>query len=117
MVLLCRWEPGQAGLVPTGTFPERPETLHNPDQDSPYRGGQLRTVQNFTKIANRALGSSLRRSGQKPVFAATQVNPGVGDSTGPGTNVVLPTRDAATGLGIVPVDVLSPGVNPPRPDQ
>src|SRR5258707_14197066 len=63
------------------------------------------------------LGSSLRRSGQKPVLPATQVKPGVADKNGPGTKVVFPTTDPAEGLGIVLGEPLTPGVIPPRPDQ
>src|SRR5260370_18547 len=61
------------------------------------------------------LGSSLRRSGQKRVLPATQVEPGVADKNGPGTKVVLPTTDPAPGLGIVLGEPLTPGVIPPRP--
>src|SRR5260370_2512366 len=61
------------------------------------------------------LGSSLRRSGQKPVLPATQVEPGVADKNGPGTKVVLPTTDPAPGLGIVLGEPLTPGGIPPRP--
>src|SRR5208337_2901216 len=68
-------------------------------------------------IALLMLGSSLRRSGQNPALPGTQVKPGVADKNGPGTNVVLPTRDPPPGFGIVLGNKLSPGVMPPRPDQ
>ena len=68
-------------------------------------------------IALLMLGSSLRRSGQKPVLPGTHVKPGVGDKNGPGAKVVLPTTEPALGFGIVLGAVLSPGVMPPRPDQ
>src|ERR1700674_412552 len=68
-------------------------------------------------IAYLKLGSSFRRSGQKPAVPATHVKPGVAESMGPGTNVVLPTTDPADGLGTVLGVVLAPGVIPPRPVQ
>src|SRR5579864_7387541 len=68
-------------------------------------------------IAYLKLGSSFRRSGQKPAAPATQVNPGVAERNGPGTNVVVPTGDPAVGLGIVLGVPLTPGVIPPRPVQ
>src|ERR1700758_4713109 len=66
-------------------------------------------------MAYRKLGSSLRRSGQKPVGPGTQAKPGVGDRIGPGANVVLPTTEPALRFGIVLGERLSPGVIPPRP--
>src|ERR1700676_723819 len=68
-------------------------------------------------IALLILGSSLRRSGQKPVLPGTHVKPGVVDKNGTGAKVVLPTTDPALGFGIVLGVVLSPGVMPPRPVQ
>ena len=63
-------------------------------------------------IAYLKLGSSCRRSGQKPALPATQVKPGVADKNGPGTNVVVPTTDPADGFGTVLGVTLSPGSDP-----
>src|SRR5579859_224122 len=63
------------------------------------------------------LGSSFRRSGQKPALPATQLKPGVADKNGPGAHVVVPTTEPAPGFGIVLGVTLSPGVIPPRPVQ
>jgi hypothetical protein len=68
-------------------------------------------------IAYLILGSSFRRSGQKPVVPATHVKPGVDDKNGPGAQLVFPTTDPATGFGIVLGLVLVLGVMPPRPVQ
>src|ERR1700726_895924 len=68
-------------------------------------------------VAYLRLGSSFRRSGQKPAPPATQVKPGVADRNGPVTNVVLPTTEPAPGFGTVLGVPLTPGVIPPRPVQ
>src|SRR5689334_1361125 len=68
-------------------------------------------------IAYLMLGSSLRKSGQKPVLPATQVNPGVADSKEPGTKLVPGTTDPALGPGIVVGNELTPDVIPPRPEK
>lgn len=73
--------------------------------------------QNFTMMANLRLGSSFRRSGQKPVVPGLQAKPGVGERKGPGAKEVSPTGVPAFGLGITLGEILTPGVMPPRPEK